>query len=184
MYTLTQPTLEPVTLAEAKLSARVDGSEWDDIISGAITAARQVAEQETGRRFMSQVVRFELTDWPDELDLFAVYRPTAVAVSYWDGSAWVALTSGTDYAWAPVDTGFSVVPPLSGSFPTLGEVAIGPLVRIDATVGATDAANVEGCVKTFIKALVTIMVHDPALTADTAASALLRGLLDPVRVYA
>ena len=60
MYTLTPPTVEPVTLDEAKLAARVDGAQWDDIITPAIASARQLAEQHTGRRFMSQVLRFEL----------------------------------------------------------------------------------------------------------------------------
>ena len=184
MYTLTQPTLEPVTLAEAKVSARVDGPEWDDIITGAIVAARQVAEQEAGMRFIAQVTRAEFTDWPATTDVIPVYRPSAVAVSYWDGATWATLTNGTHYAWAAVDGGFVLAPPLSGSLPTLGAIAIGPRVRIDATSGEATAATVPQCVKLFIGALVTIMVHDPALSASDAANPLLRGLLDPVRTYA
>lgn len=184
MHLLTAPSIEPVTLEQAKLAARVDGPEWDDIVTAAIVAARQVAEQETGVRFIAQTWRIELADWPAAADVFAVYRPTAVAVSYWNGSAWVTLTNATQVAWGIVQGGFSVVPPLSGSFPQLVDVAIGPRVRLDVTSGAADATGVPECVKTFVKALVSIMVHDPALQATEAASPLLRGLLDPVRTYA
>lgn len=184
MHLLTAPTIEPVTLEQAKIAARVDGPEWDDIITGAIVAARQVAEQETGVRFIAQTWRIELPDWPAGDDVFPVYRPTAVAVSYWDGAAWVTLTNATQVAWGIVPGGFSVVPPLNGSFPQLADVAIGPRVRLDVTSGAADATGVPECVKTFVKALVTVMVHDPALNAKDAANPLLRGLLDPVRTYA
>ena len=183
MHLLTAPTVEPVTLDEAKLSARVDGSEWDDLITGYIAAARQVAEQETGARFITQTQRAEFTDWPTVADIIPVYRPSAVAVSYWNGSAWVTLTNVTHYAWAAVDGGFVIAPPLNGALPTLGSIAIGPRVRIDATSGEATAATVPQCVKTFIGALVTLMVHDPALTASDAATPLLRGLLNPVRTY-
>jgi hypothetical protein len=184
MHLLTAPTIEPVTLEQAKIAARVDGPEWDDIITAAIVAARQVAEQETGQRFITQTWRIELADWPASTDIFAVYRPSAVAVSYWTGSAWVTLTNATQVAWGIVQGGFAVVPPLSGSFPALGDVAIGPRVRLDVTSGEPDASTVPECVKTFIKALVTVMVHDPALQASDAAGPLLRGLLDPVRTFA
>lgn len=184
MHLLTAPTVEPVTLDEAKLSARVDGSEWDGIITGAIAAARQVAEQETGRRFLTQTWRLDLDDWPAADDVFALYRPTAVAVSYWTGSAYTALATPAGFAWAPVGNGFSIVPALNTSFPALGDIAIGARVRIDATVGEATAATVDECVKTFIKALVTVMVHEPALSATDGASPLLRGLLDPVRTFA
>ena len=183
MYLLTPPSAEPVTLAEAKLSARLDGPEWDDLITGYIAAARQVAEQETGARFIAQTQRAEFTDWPGVTDTIPVSRPTAVAVSYWSGLAWVGLTDGTHYAWAAVDGGFVIAPPLNGTLPTLGEIAIGPRVRIDATSGEATAATVPQCVKMFIGALVTLMVHDPALTASDAATPLLRGLLNPVRTY-
>jgi uncharacterized phiE125 gp8 family phage protein len=184
MYLLSAPVIEPVALSEAKIAARVDGVEWDEIVSAGIVAARQVAEQETGLRFIAQTWRIELADWPVAADVFPVYRPSAVAVSYWNGAAWVTLTNAAQVAWGIVQGGFSVVPPLAGSFPALGDIAIGPRVRLDVTSGAADAATVPECVKTFIKALVTVLVHDPALNAKDAAHPLLRSLLDPVRTYA
>ena len=184
MHLLTAPTIEPVTLAEAKLAARVDGLEWDAIITAAIAAARQVAEQETGLRFLTQTWRIERADWPSSADIFPVYRPTAVAVSYWNGSSRTTLTNATQVAWGIVLGGFSMVPPLAGAFPAPADVAVGPRVRIDVTSGDAAAVTVPECAKTFIKALVTVMLHDPALAATDAANPLLRSLLDPLRTYA
>jgi uncharacterized phiE125 gp8 family phage protein len=184
MYIITPPTVEPVTIAEAALAARVDGAEWDDILTAAIKAARLVCEQAIGRRLMTTVERIELEDWPSSFDRFNVYRPTAVAVSYWNGSAWANLTSGTHYVWAADGYRFGLAPALNTSWPTLGDIAFGPRVRIDATSGESSAANVDEGAKTFIKALAAVMVKDPTLTATDAMSAqpLLRGLLDHLRV--
>ena len=40
-YLLTAPTAEPVTLADAKAAARLDGTQWDTIVTAAIVAAQQ-----------------------------------------------------------------------------------------------------------------------------------------------
>lgn len=186
MITLTPPTIEPVTLAEAKTAARIDGTVWDSIVTASIKAAREYAEHLTGRHFMQQVQRFELDAFPDADEVLSVYRPTAVAVSYWNGSTFAALATPAAFAWDSVDHGFSVAPALGTSWPTLADKAIGHRVRIDATVGATDAAAVPECAKTFVKAMVTVMVHDPSLTVQLVGETqphLLR-ILDPINTYA
>ena len=48
------PAEEPVTLADAKLTLRVDHAEDDSRIQRMIGAAREAAEQITGRRFGRQ----------------------------------------------------------------------------------------------------------------------------------
>lgn len=184
MYLLTAPTLEPVTVADAKLAARLDGSHWDAIVGPAIAAARAVAEHQTGRHFMLQTWRVELTDWPSVDDELPFLRPSGVAVTYWNGSTWPTLSSGA-YVWAAQDRGIALAPALGSSWPALGEVAIGPRVRIDVTLGATDPAQVPPAAQSFIKALVAVMAADPSLTAmdALASSAYLPRMLDPVRLY-
>lgn len=184
MYLLTAPTLEPVTVGDAKLAARLDGSHWDTIVSDAISAARSVAEHETGQCFMVQTWRVELVDWPAIDQVLPFLRPSAVAVSYWTGSAWLTLDP-SGYVWAAQGAGIGLAPALGSSWPTLGEVAIGPRVRIDVTLGATDPAQVPAPAQAFIKALVTVMAADPSLTAmdALASSAYLPRMLDPVRLY-
>jgi len=56
---LTSPSAEPLTLAEAKLFLRVDGSEEDRLIAGFITTARQQAEHWLRRSLMTR--RWKMT---------------------------------------------------------------------------------------------------------------------------
>lgn len=58
---ITAPTSEPITIAEAKAHLRVVGADDDAYIATLIVAARQAAEQATGRALMVQTweVSFE-----------------------------------------------------------------------------------------------------------------------------
>ena len=186
MYLLTPPTLEPVTTSEAKLAARIsDTAAFDAVVPGLIMAARQLAEQGTGRQLMAQTWRFELGDWPDVDDTLPVYQASAAAVSYWTGSTWATL-AGAAYEFAPVGTGTGLAPVLYTSWPLLVPKAIGARVRIDLTAGATDASAVPECVKLYIKALVAHWVDNPTAAQERslAEAPFLRLLLDPARVYA
>lgn len=186
MYLLTPPTVEPVELDDAKTALRIDGDEFDTLLPGLIASARQVAEQETGRAFVAQTWRAELDDWPAATDVLPIYRPSACSITYWDGSAWTAL-SGSAYAFAPRGAGTVLAPALGTDWPDLGDIAIGPRVRIDLTAGLEPAEVLEvpACVGTYITALVGQIIQSPDLTALQAAQAnpLLARLLDSQRLY-
>lgn len=177
---------EPVTVSQAKLSARVDGDELDPVIAGYIITARQLAEHETGREYVLKTKRYSYTDWPAAGHVMHVYQPSSVAVQWWDGSAWVTMAEGTDFAWGEVDQGVGIAPPVDQTWPTLGAIAIGPRVRIDVTAGsATPSADTPECVKTFIKACVSFWTDNPA---EGAAGSLdeaprLSRLLDAERLW-
>lgn len=65
VYTLvTAPAVEPVTLAELREHARIDGSSEDGYLEGLLTAARELVEQETRRCLVTQTWRLTLDDWP------------------------------------------------------------------------------------------------------------------------
>ena len=186
LYLLTPPAAEPVEIDDVKLALRIDGDEFDLLLPGLIAAARQVAEQETRRAFIAQTWRAELDDWPAADEAIAVHRPTACAVTYWDGAAWVAL-AGSAYVYAPAMRGTVLAPQLDTTWPALGDIAIGPRVRIDLTAGAAPASadTVPECVRTYITALVGQVIQSPALTASQAAQAhpLLARLIDSQRLY-
>lgn len=186
LYLLTPPTAEPVTVAEAKAALRIDGTEFDALLPGLIASAREVAEQETGRQLVEQTWRAELDDWPLASDVLPIYRPTACAITYWNGSAFVSL-SGSGYAYAAAGSGTVLAPALDADWPDLGDIAIGARVRIDLTAGVDtdDADTVPECVKTYITALVGQIIQAPQLTANQASQAhpLLARLLDSQRLY-
>lgn len=180
MYLLTPPTVEPVTAAEAKLAARLgDSADFDALLPGLIVAARQQAEQDTGVRLMAQTWRTELADWPADTDIINLYQATAAAVTYWTGSAWVAMAGGS-FEFAQVGNGTALAPALATAWPTLGTKAVGPRVRIDLTAGAATAATVPECVKLYIKACVAYAIDNPS---DPSPPRSLASLLDSVRVY-
>ena len=87
LKTLTPPTVEPVTLAEAKAHCRVDTSTDDAYISSLITAAREWCEAYCDETFVHTQYRMTLDAFPHEIEL---PRPpmassgtvTAVTVTY------------------------------------------------------------------------------------------------------
>ena len=81
------PAVEPVTLAEAKSHCRVDIDADDSLISGYITAARELCEDYLDRALVTQQYVMRLDSFPVEIEL---PRPpmassgtvTAVTVTY------------------------------------------------------------------------------------------------------
>lgn len=181
---LTPPTTQPVSLAEAKLAAKV-GAAFDGIVPGLIITAREAAEQITQRCYMTQVRRYTSSCWPSACEPIHVHAATAVAISYWNGSAWVALDSSA-FAFDELGCWTGVAPALGTSWPTLGDKAIGPRVRIDLTAGAADAASVPESVKTFIKAQVAAWIDTPEaqrVSQQLTPNPLFLGLLDGERLW-
>lgn len=61
---ITPPVCEPITVAQAKLHARVDGTSEDALFPILIAAARSHGEQMTGRAFVRQTVELTLDGFP------------------------------------------------------------------------------------------------------------------------
>lgn len=58
------PATEVLTLAEAKAHLRVDFADDDDLISGMVTAARELLEARIARAFVTTTFRAELDNFP------------------------------------------------------------------------------------------------------------------------
>lgn len=65
----TEPVDMPVTLAEAKAHARVDGDHEDDLITGLIHAATAMIENYIGRSLMEQTWRYTPRRLADRVEL-------------------------------------------------------------------------------------------------------------------
>jgi len=74
------PAAEPVTLAEMKAHARIDTDADDALIGSLVTAARQWAEQYTGRAFITQTWRMWRDNSPDGY-FFTLPKPPLVSVT-------------------------------------------------------------------------------------------------------
>ena len=65
----TAPAVEPVTLEEAKLHLKVDGAEDNTLIVALITTARELAERETKRAFITQTWQMILDVAPHIIEI-------------------------------------------------------------------------------------------------------------------
>lgn len=61
---ITQPAIEPITVDELKLFARIDGSDEDTLLGGFIEAVRVGAENYLGRALIEQSIRMVMDWWP------------------------------------------------------------------------------------------------------------------------
>lgn len=96
---ITAPTEEPVTLAEAKLHCRVDGSDDDALLIALIKAARDLAENQTGRALCTQTWELALDAFPDvEIELPMPPVQSIVSIKYLDFAAVEQTLSADVYA--------------------------------------------------------------------------------------
>lgn len=101
---ITPPALEPVTLAEAKLHARIDHDLEDGLLATFIAAARQHGEQLTGRQFVEAAYELSLDGFPCDDGPIELPKPplqAVEAVSFVAPDGITQTMSATDYV---VDT--------------------------------------------------------------------------------
>ena len=65
----TAPSVEPITLDEAKNHLKIDSAEDNALISSKIITARQWAEKETKRAFITQTLEMYLDSAPAEIEI-------------------------------------------------------------------------------------------------------------------
>jgi len=63
--TLVEPSVEPVTVAEAKTLLRVETADEDALLSSLIATARMTVEQSTGRSLVTRELQAVMDHWPN-----------------------------------------------------------------------------------------------------------------------
>lgn len=186
---VTAPSLEPLTLVEAKAHLRVDTEDDDTEIAALVTAAREHIEMLTGRALVSQVWELVLREFPAEQDDIVLPRGALSGVThakYYDGDGVLqTLTVTTDYV---VDTG----PPLGPGRVILAYGKSWPstrdqwdAVQVRYTVGWSQAEVPEALKSACKLALGELYEHRTQATTGTIVADLpaFRALLGPYRVY-
>jgi uncharacterized phiE125 gp8 family phage protein len=143
---ITPPAAEPVTLTEAKLHLREDGTDQDSLIEGLITAAREYVES-TGRLLMPCVVRQYFDEFPCRLSPLPIRSIASVNYLDSDGDSQTV----TDYTADIVSEPARIQEPESG-WPTTDDVI--NAVWVDINAGYTSAATVPRALKQAILLLV------------------------------
>jgi len=182
---VTPPTVEPVTLALAKLHLRVDFDDDDLLITGLITAARQYAEKRTNRAFFTQT-------WMRTMDFFPLYgrvegsrapsqRDTwpygmwywdrvtidlphnrvqsVTSITYNDGTGTLQMLPTTAYSVDVTSTPARIAPAQGMFWPILNDYIPGS-VQITYVCGSYgDGVSVNTCPMTIVQAMLLLIGH-------------------------
>lgn len=115
---ITPPASEPVTLAEAKLHLRVDGTTEDALISSLIVAARQGAEHLTDRALMTQTLELSLDGFPSVIKLPRPPLVSVTSVKYVDQAGAEQTLVSTDYQLDAASEPARLMPAYGETWPT------------------------------------------------------------------
>src|ERR1700743_40270 len=97
------PTIEPITLDEAKAHLKVDTTDDDALIGAIISAARSKAEWNTGRAFITQGGPYAVDGWPAD-NVFELPFPPLQSVTSVTATALDDTATALDPATYQVDT--------------------------------------------------------------------------------
>lgn len=176
---LTAPSVEPVTLAEAKAHLKIDTSDDDALVTTLITAARARAEWHTGRAFVTQRWQQSFDTWPDndsaELALPPLISVEEIATIAPDGIRTVLSPSTTrvDAASVPARVLFSSRPSRLRAYDCL---------QISFTAGYGAAAAVPAGVRMAILQIVADIYTQRGDSGDLIGRSG-QSLLAPFRVF-
>lgn len=153
LITISQPAEEPVTVAEVKDSARIDGTALDAQIALLIPAFRMQAEHKQGRRLITQTVELVLDAFPydGDIDLMLPSVQSVTSLKYLDSAGTQQTLDLAAYSLDSDSTPGRVL--VVDDWPTTGDYA--NAVRVRYTVGYGPAASdVPADVRTWIIAQV------------------------------
>jgi uncharacterized phiE125 gp8 family phage protein len=185
---LTPPALQPVTLAEAKLHLKVDANDEDLLITAAIVAATEMAEQITGRAIMPQSWKLSLPAFHAALEITRVPVISITSLVYDDANGAPQTLAGTEYVldnandYSPA----YVIPAFGKCWPTTRSQVNS--VRLTYQAGYANAAVVPESIKSWIKLAVGSMYENRQAEVIERGAVLSLGfadrLLDRYKVWA
>jgi len=134
---LTAPSVEPLSLDQAKAFLRVEHSDDDEVIAALIAGSRIHIESQTRRALITQSWRLTADGWPQDGRLQVLPAPlqalTAARVYDFEGMA-----HDVDTQAFVLDKGASLLAFAPWAVPAPGRVAAG--IELDVTVGYGDSA--------------------------------------------
>lgn len=138
---ITAPAAEPVTAAEVKAAAKIDGTEFDTQITIAIAALRALAEQKLGRRLITQTCEIVLDAFPAaEIDLQLPDVQAISSVKYLEATAGTETTLASDqYSLDGDSTPCWLLPAYDTDWPDTYDTV--NAVRVRFTVGYGSSAS-------------------------------------------
>jgi uncharacterized phiE125 gp8 family phage protein len=144
----TAPSVDPISLAEAKEHLRETGSEQDGLIAGYILAAREFVENATHRRLITQTLDYTIDYcWPTDgcyrqrIELPVSPVASVTSITYVDGNG-ATQTLATNQYRAVVDGPLPYIEPSYGvTWPTVREQGAAITVRFVAGTSLSGVPN-------------------------------------------
>lgn len=178
---------EPVLLAEARLQVKLtasDSTTEDTLIISWITAAREVAEQYTGRALAPQTIEQALDCFPDyENDIIELDMPPVVSVTsvkYTDTAGVEQTLAASKYALSLYGDSRRLAPTFGNYWPSTQDIP--DAVRIVAVCGYTTAPKA-------VKAAILLMVawlnehRGDEMSPDDIQPPAAKSLLNTVKIW-
>jgi len=166
---LTAPSVEPISLTEAKAHLRIDHTAEDDTITEMIVAARQALEDSSGLALITQSWRVALDAWPGlfvELPKRPAQSVTEVRVTNLNGVETIIESAAYDLKSAGGLARLVKTP--AAVWPTPGRLAGG--IEIDYVAGYGDAAaNVPRALRQALLMVIAHVYENRELMGDAGA---------------
>jgi len=160
-----QPTIEPVSFAEAKtwLKVHTDVTEDDDLIRSLIKAARVWAESGTGQALMEQTIA-QVWDYMPNYGTFELAVSPVISVTtvgYLDANGAYQTWASTNYTVDDISTPPRVVVKGSVSLPDTADATEYPnLWKITYKAGNTTTMAVDANIKTAMLLQIAMMYEN------------------------
>lgn len=153
---ITPPATEPVTVAECKIDARVDGDAEDSLFVSWIAAARQTVEQTARRALITRTLELSLDRFPPARWLPLPYPPLAslVSIRYINSSGGDALLDAADIIVITDEEPGRIALAPGAAWP--GDLHEFARIRIRYTAGYGTAADVPDYYKIDVRGLVKL----------------------------
>lgn len=191
---VTQPAVEPITVAQARAWCRIDGTDEDSILEILIKSMREYAEEYTGRAFVQR--QLELTmDSFDGREIHLPYPPllsvTHIKYIAYDGT--LTTIDPDDYEVNTYEEPGEVQPAYLQVWPGVRDVFNAVQIRYLAGYAPTDGsptdytANIPAALKQWMMArIATAFEHREQLIVGATVNPLPRhfadGLLDGLKI--
>jgi len=162
------PAIEPVTLDELKTFCRIDGTAFDTMLTGYITACRQAVERLTGRSLINRAATLYFDQFPAGVAPLYLPRPpvqSVTSISYVDTEGAAAVMPSTDYRLDAASLMARIAPALDAEWPATAPV-INAVTVVYVSGYGTTAASVPAALRECIKSLAADLFEHPEANAE------------------
>lgn len=182
---VTPPASEPISVAEATAWGRISDSSAAAVtlLTMLISAARRIAERDTGRKLITQTWELVLDGFnADEIEIGVLPIQSISFVKYYDADAALQTLAADRYTLDPDVLPGWLLPAYGTSWPGTQAAANVVIVRFIAGYGA--ATDVPADIRSWISAQVTSAYDHPdmLIAGDAKHSPFLDGLLDGYKI--